>query len=77
MRKKVYSASVTPLTVDGDLDIAGLNRIFERNIRHGLDGIFILGTMGEWNQFTDAFRDRLVAESVKAVAPRVDPAETG
>ena len=72
MRKKVYSASITPLTADGSLDIRGLNKIFDRNIRHGIDGIFILGSMGEWNQFTDAFRDQLVAESVKAVAGRTE-----
>ena len=72
MRKKVYSASVTPLTADGGLDIGGVNKIFERNIRHGLDGIFILGSMGEWNQFSDAFRDRMIAECAKAAAGRTE-----
>lgn len=72
MQKKVYSASITPLTADGSLDIGGLNKIFERNIRHGLDGIFILGSMGEWNQFSDEFRDRMIAECVKAAAGRTE-----
>lgn len=72
MRKKVYSASITPLTADGALDVEGLNRIFERNSRHGIDGIFILGSMGEWSQFSDAFRDRLIAESAQAAAGRVE-----
>lgn len=72
MRKKVYSASITPLTADGNLDVSGLARIFDRNIRHGIDGIFILGSMGEWNQFADGFRDRMIAECVKAVAGRVE-----
>ena len=67
MRKKVYSASITPLMMDGTLDTEGLNKIFERNIRHGIDGIFILGTMGECNQFSESFRDRMIAESVAAV----------
>lgn len=72
MRKRVYSASVTPLTEDGDLDVWGLNRIFERNIRHGIDGIFILGTMGEWSQFSDDFRGRLIAESARAISGRAE-----
>jgi len=72
MKKKVYSASITPLTADGGLDVDGLNKIFDRNIRHGLDGVFILGSMGEWNQFPDAFRDQLISESVKAVAGRTE-----
>ncbi len=70
MRKIVCSATITPLTADGGLDIEGLNRIFDRNIRHGIDGIFILGSMGEWSQFPDAFRDQLIAESVKAAGGR-------
>ena len=72
MRKKVYSASVTPLMVDGELDVDGLNKIFDRNIRHGLDGVFILGTMGEWNHFSDSFRDRMIAESIRALAGRME-----
>jgi len=72
MRKKVYSASVTPLTEDGGLDVEGLGRIFDRNIRHGIDGIFIFGTMGEWQCFDAVFRDRMVAESVRAVAGRAE-----
>lgn len=72
MRKKVYSASVTPLTADGNLDTEGLHRIIERNIRHGLDGIFILGSMGEWSHFPDTFRDTLIAESVTAAANRIE-----
>ncbi len=72
MRKRVYSASITPLMTDGGLDIEGLTRIFDRNIRHGIDGIFILGSMGEWSYFSDEFRDRLVAESVRAVAGRAE-----
>lgn len=72
MRKKVYSASITPLTEDGGLDVDGLGRIFERNVRHGVDGIFILGSMGEWQCFDSAFRDRLVAESVRALAGRTE-----
>lgn len=72
MRKKVYSASITPLTVEGGLDVEGLNKIFDRNIRHGIDGIFILGSMGEWQSFDSAFRDQLVAESVRATDGRAE-----
>ena len=72
MRKKVYSASITPLTADDALDIEGLNKIFERNIRHGINGIFILGSMGEWSFFSDEFRDKMIEESVKAVNDRAE-----
>jgi 4-hydroxy-tetrahydrodipicolinate synthase len=72
MRKKVYSASITPLTAEGGLDVEGLNKIFDRNVRHGVDGVFILGSMGEWQSFDSAFRDQLVAESARALDGRAE-----
>lgn len=67
---KVFSATVTPLLPDGRLDRAGLQRVFERNLRHGVSGFFILGSMGEWGSFTDAFKEDLVAESSRLVSDR-------
>ena len=61
--KKVYSASVTPLLADGALDIVGLRNVLQRNVKHGLDGVFILGSMGEWGSFSDDFKENLVRES--------------
>ena len=70
--KKTISATVTPLMQDGSLDKAGLKKIYERNIRHGLDGIFILGSMGEWGSFSDAFKEEFVAESAELTAGKID-----
>ena len=70
--KKTISATVTPLMPDGALDKAGLKKIYERNIRHGLDGIFILGSMGEWGSFSDAFKDEFVADSAELTAGKLD-----
>ena len=70
--KKIYSATITPLNDRGQLDINSLERVFERNIRHGISGIFILGTMGEWSQFDNHFRDNLVKTSVDIVGNRIE-----
>lgn len=56
MGKKVISATVTPLLEDGRLDRTGLRNILERGIRHGLDGIFLFGSMGEWGSFSEKFK---------------------
>ena len=45
MSKKVISATITPLKADGSLDKAGLKNVLERNIRHGLDGVFLFGSL--------------------------------
>lgn len=70
--KKAISATITPLLQDGSLDKAGLKKIYERNIRHGLDGIFILGSMGEWGSFSDAFKEEFVAESAALTEGKID-----
>ncbi len=70
--KKVFSATVTPLHEDGTLDKKGLRNIFERNIRHGLDGIFLLGSMGEWGSFDDDFKEEYVRESVGVIGKRME-----
>lgn len=70
--KKVFSATVTPLMEDGTLDRQGLRRIFERNIRHGADGVFILGSMGEWGSFSDGFKLELLRESAEIVGKRME-----
>ena len=57
MSKKVISATVTPLLENGSLDKGGLKNILERNIRHGLDGVFLFGSMGEWGSFSNAFKE--------------------
>ena len=70
--KKTISATITPLLDNGALDKEGLKKIFERNIRHGLDGIFILGSMGEWGSFSDSFKEELVAESAALTSGKLD-----
>ena len=70
--KKVYSATVTPLLADGSLDRTGMRNIIERNVRHGLDGIFILGTMGEWGSFDDEFQYDFVQTVCELAAGRLE-----
>ena len=70
--KKVISATVTPLLENGALDKEGLRKIFERNFRHGLDGIFLLGSMGEWGSFSDGFKEELVSEAAGITAGKAD-----
>lgn len=70
--KKAVSATITPLLPDGSLDRAGLAKVFERNIRHGIDGIFILGSIGEWGSFCDEFKLELVRESSAIVGGRTE-----
>ncbi len=43
----VYTALTTPFTTDGQLDEKGLREHLRFQVRHGIDGIVVLGTTGE------------------------------
>jgi len=66
MGKKVISATITPILENGTLDRQGFKNILERNIRHGLDGIFLFGSMGEWGSFSTSFKEEAL-EHVSSV----------
>lgn len=68
--KKTYSASITPLTPNQTLDEKSLARVIDRNARHGLTGVFLLGSMGEWSQFDNETRDAVIRTGTAAMAGR-------
>ena len=72
MNKKAISATITPLNEDMSLDKAGMRNIFERNIRHGLDGVFLFGSMGEWGSFSDAFKEEAVEYAAEIIQHRME-----
>ncbi len=72
MNKKVISATVTPLLADGSLDKEGLCNILNRNIRHGLDGVFLFGSMGEWGSFSNAFKEEGVEVASDCIRKRME-----
>lgn len=62
---------VTPLRDDGSLDVASYERLIERLIGAGVDGLFVLGSTGEVAFCTDAMRRQVLAEAVRIVDRRV------
>lgn len=67
MKKKVVSATVTPLMEDGGLDRQGLCNLIDRGAEHGLDGMFLFGSMGEWGGLSAATKE----EGVELASARV------
>lgn len=57
----VYNITPTPFHPDGSLDEASLATLTHFNIAKGVDGMTILGVMGETSKVTDAERDRIIA----------------
>lgn len=72
MKKQVVSATVTPLMEDGTLDKRGLCNLIDRGARHGLDGMFLFGSMGEWGGLSDALKQEGVELASSYVKNRFD-----
>lgn len=62
---------VTPLTEDGDVDRASLERLVQHLLDGGVDGLFALGSSGETVFLTDAQRDEALEVIVHCAAGAV------
>jgi 4-hydroxy-tetrahydrodipicolinate synthase len=62
---------LTPLTTDGEVDVASLERLVDHLVASGVHGVFVLGSTGEVAYLTDAQRDLVVRTVVHAADGRV------
>jgi 4-hydroxy-tetrahydrodipicolinate synthase len=62
---------VTPLLERDQLDVAGLERLVEHVIGHGVHGVFILGTTGEAPSLSYRLREEVIRRTCDLVAQRV------
>jgi 4-hydroxy-tetrahydrodipicolinate synthase len=56
----------TPFHDDESLDLESLTRLIRFNVAAGVDGLTVLGLLGESNRLTDAERERVIATAVEA-----------
>ncbi|MFD7160580.1 dihydrodipicolinate synthase family protein [Kribbella sp. NPDC059898] len=62
---------ITPLTTDRQVDTASLERLVDRLITAGVDGLFALGSSGETVLLPDAARDLVLEVVIKTADGRV------
>jgi 4-hydroxy-tetrahydrodipicolinate synthase len=62
---------LTPLTADGEVDTASLERLATHLVETGVHGLFVLGSTGEVAYLTDEQRDLVVRTVVTAVNGRI------
>lgn len=67
----VHTIMPTPFTPDGALDLDSLERLTDFLIRLGVDGLVVLGVLGEAPKLTEEERDAVVRTTVSAAAGRV------
>ena len=69
--KGVFIISATPFTEAGALDLAGADRLIEFYLERGVDGLTILGIMGEAPKLTAEEAETLARHVIARVAGRV------
>jgi 4-hydroxy-tetrahydrodipicolinate synthase len=61
---------VTPMNADESLDLPGLNRLIDFQLAQRVNGIFVLGTTGEFYALTEAEKQSVVADAIAHVNGR-------
>ena len=69
--KGVFVISATPFLADGALDLEGTSQLVDFYLGSGVDGITILGVMGEANKMTEAEAAQFVERVMQCVDDRV------
>ncbi|MEV0177252.1 4-hydroxy-tetrahydrodipicolinate synthase [Streptomyces sp. NPDC050803] len=67
---RALCAMITPFTEEGTLDLDGAQRLAERLVSEGCDGLVLSGTTGESPTTTDEEKSRLVRAVREAVGDR-------
>lgn len=64
----VFPILATPFDEGGNLDLEAFERLIRFMAQLGVDGVTILGVLGESNRLLDSERETLIAAAVKAAA---------
>jgi 4-hydroxy-tetrahydrodipicolinate synthase len=67
----VHPILPTPFAADGAVDVESMGRLVDYQITTGIDGVAVLGFMGEAHKLSNAERRAVLRASVEAAAGRV------
>ncbi|MFC3058645.1 4-hydroxy-tetrahydrodipicolinate synthase [Paenirhodobacter populi] len=67
----VYTVMITPMTQQGDVDLAALARFTDWQIREGIHGLIPLGSTGEFLSLSEEERDDVIRTVIATAAGRV------
>jgi 4-hydroxy-tetrahydrodipicolinate synthase len=65
----VFNITPTPFHDDGALDLESLRRLTAFTRGKGVDGMTILGVLGEADKLTEGERDKVIATTIEAAGP--------
>lgn len=68
---KYITPAVTPLNKDGTLDLHGMEVLYNNLINNGMDGILVLGSIGEFFALSMETKKQLIREAARIIDRRV------
>ena len=68
---KYITPAVMPLCADGSIDTKGAEALYEYLINGGVDGILVLGSIGEFFAFSMEQKKQLISLAVKQIRGRI------
>ena len=68
---KYITPAITPLHSDGTLDVSGVKALYEHLIAGGVDGILILGSIGEFFALDMERKKQLITLAAESIRGRV------
>ncbi|UBM59093.1 dihydrodipicolinate synthase family protein [Marinilongibacter aquaticus] len=71
MNREIITPLITPLHEDFTLDIEALQKLINHIIEGGVQGIFLLGTTGEFASFDLEFKKEFIRKAIDFIAGRV------
>ena len=66
----VYNITPTPFAPDGSLDLPSLASLTRHLLAQGVDGLTVLGVLGETDRVSDVERDRIIVTVIEAAEGR-------
>lgn len=67
----IYNITPTPFNEDGSFDEASMRRLVDFMVQCGVDGLTILGVLGEAGKLSEAERDHVIGAVVEAAGDRL------
>lgn len=68
--KGAITAIITPFAAELSVDYAALDRVIDRQLEQGIDGLVVCGSTGEAITLTQPEREKVIAHAVKRVGKR-------
>lgn len=71
-KKKILSATLTPMDHNGKVDLHSLEKMILRNLQHGISGFMFCGSMGERQDLSVEDQHKIIAKQAEVIGNQAE-----